>query len=70
MSQHLEEALTRRFGVAWEARDDPHGLEIKGISVQMMRLFSSRRQSITPDLRGRAVHRQVQPARPGARRVR
>ena len=34
VSQHLEEALTARFGLAWEARDDGHGFEIKGISGQ------------------------------------
>ena len=55
VSQHLEEALTRRFGLEWVARDDGHGYEIKGISGQMMRLFSSRRQSITADLRTRAA---------------
>jgi TrwC relaxase len=54
VSQHLEEALTGRFGLAWEARDDGHGFEIAGITGQMMRLFSSRRQSITADLRARA----------------
>ena len=54
-AQHLEEALTRRFGVQWVARDDGHGFEIKGISGQMMRLFSSRRESITADLRARAA---------------
>ena len=32
VSQHLEEALTRRFGLEWTARDDGHGFEIKGIS--------------------------------------
>jgi TrwC relaxase len=32
VSQHLEEALTARFGLAWEARDDGHGFEIKGIT--------------------------------------
>jgi hypothetical protein len=53
-AQHLEEALTRRFGIEWEARDDGNGFEIKGISGEMMRLFSSRRQSITADLRTRA----------------
>ena len=47
VSQHLEEALTRRFGLEWIARDDGHGFEIKGISGEMMRLFSSRRASIT-----------------------
>jgi conjugative relaxase-like TrwC/TraI family protein len=55
VSQHLEEALTRRFGVEWVARDDGHGFEIKGISGEMMRLFSSRRESITHDLRARAA---------------
>ena len=55
VSQHLEEALTRRFGLEWLARDDGHGFEIKGISGQMMRLFSSRRESITADLRARAT---------------
>ena len=54
-AQHLEEALTRRFGLQWVARDDGHGFEIKGISGQMMRLFSSRRESITADLRARAA---------------
>jgi conjugative relaxase-like TrwC/TraI family protein len=55
VSQHLEEALTGRFGLQWIARDDGHGFEIKGISGQMMRLFSSRRESITADLRARAA---------------
>ena len=45
----------RRFGLEWVARDDGHGFEIKGISGQMMRLFSSRRASITADLRFRAA---------------
>ena len=55
VSQHLEEALTARFGLEWTARDDGHGFEIKGISGAMMRVFSSRRESITADLRGRAA---------------
>jgi TrwC relaxase len=55
VSQHLEETLTRRFGLEWAARDDGHGFEIKGISGEMMRLFSSRRESITADLRARAA---------------
>jgi hypothetical protein len=54
-AQHLEEALTRRFGVQWVARDAGRRFEIKGISGEMMRLFSSRRESITADLRGRAA---------------
>ena len=55
VSQHLEEALTARFGLEWTARDDGHGFEITGISGEMMRVFSSRRASITADLRGRAA---------------
>jgi AAA domain/TrwC relaxase len=55
VSQHLEEALTARFGVEWTARDDGHGFEITGISGQMMRVFSSRRESITAELRTRAA---------------
>ena len=55
VSQHLEEALTARFGLEWAARDDGHGFEIAGISGEMMRVFSSRRASITADLRGRAA---------------
>jgi conjugative relaxase-like TrwC/TraI family protein len=53
-AQHLEEALTGRFGLEWTARDDGHGFEIKGISGEMMRLFSLRRESISADLRARA----------------
>ena len=55
VSQHLEEALTARFGLEWTARDDGHGFEIKGISGEMMRVFSSRRESITADVRARAA---------------
>src|SRR5690242_11591353 len=55
VSQHLEEALTQRFGLEWTGRDDRHGFEIKGVSGEMMRLFSSRRESITKDLRARAA---------------
>jgi conjugative relaxase-like TrwC/TraI family protein len=55
VSQHLEEALTRRFGLEWAARDDGHGFEINGISGEMMRVFSSRRESITADLHERAA---------------
>jgi hypothetical protein len=55
VSQHLEEGLTRGFGLEWAARDDGHGFEITGISGAMMRVFSSRRESISADLRGRAA---------------
>ncbi len=68
VSQHLEEALTRRFGLAWEARDDGHGFEVKGISGDMMRLFSSRRESITADLRARAARFEQQYGRAPSQR--
>jgi conjugative relaxase-like TrwC/TraI family protein len=68
VSQHLEEALTARFGLAWEARDDGHGFEIRGISGEMMRLFSSRRQSITADLRARAARFEAQYGRAPSQR--
>jgi conjugative relaxase-like TrwC/TraI family protein len=68
VSQHLEEALTARFGLAWEARDDGHGFEIRGISGEMMRLFSSRRQSITADLRDRAARFEAQYGRAPSQR--
>ncbi len=45
VSQHLEEALTARFGVEWVPREDGHGFEIRGISGQVMRLFSTRRET-------------------------
>ena len=68
VSQHLEEALTRRFGVEWTARDDGHGFEIKGISGEMMRVFSSRRESITADLRERAARFEQQHGRKPSQR--
>jgi AAA domain/TrwC relaxase len=68
VSQHLEEALTRRFGLEWVARDDGHGFEIKGISGEMMRLFSSRRESITADLRARAARFEQQYGRAPSQR--
>jgi conjugative relaxase-like TrwC/TraI family protein len=68
ISQHLEEALTVRFGLAWEARDDGRGFEIRGISGEMMRLFSSRRQSITADMRERAARFEAQYGRAPSQR--
>src|SRR5262249_22764111 len=68
VSQHLEEALTQRFGLDWTARDDGHGFEITGISGQMMRLFSSRRESITADLRARAARFEQQYGRAPSQR--
>jgi conjugative relaxase-like TrwC/TraI family protein len=60
VSQQLEEALTARFGLAWEPRDDGHGFESRGISGEMMRLFSSRRESISANLRERAARFKAQ----------
>src|SRR5690348_3798297 len=68
VSQHLEEALTRRFGLEWTARDDGHGFEITAIPGEMMRLFSSRRESITADLRGRAARFEQQYGRAPSQR--
>jgi conjugative relaxase-like TrwC/TraI family protein len=68
VSQHLEEALTTRFGLEWTARDDGHGFEIKGISGEMMRLFSSRRESITAALRARAAQFEQQYGRKPSQR--
>ncbi len=42
---HLECAMTQRFGVEWELRED-FGAEIKGITGEIMKEFSSRRQAI------------------------
>jgi hypothetical protein len=68
VSQHLEEALTRRFGLEWTARDDGHGFEVKGIPGEMMRLFSSRRESITQGLRERAREFEARYAREPSQR--
>jgi len=54
-AQHLEEALTARFGLQWTPRADGNGFEIHGISQEMKDLFSSRRRAITADLRTRAT---------------
>jgi hypothetical protein len=36
VAQHLEEAMTRRFGVAWTPRADGRGFEIAGIGAELM----------------------------------
>jgi hypothetical protein len=74
VSQHLEESLTRRFGLEWVARDDGHGFEIKGISGEMMRVFSSRRihhrgPACPRDAVRGAVRPRAIPARAGAPRA-
>jgi len=67
-AQHLEEALTRRFGLEWAPREDGNGFEIKGISPEMMALFSSRRQAITADVRERAARFQERYSRAPSQR--
>jgi TrwC relaxase len=68
-AQHLEEALTARFGLEWTARDDGHGFEITGIPGEMIRVFSSRRESITADLRARAARFEQQYGRAPSQQV-
>jgi hypothetical protein len=46
VAAHVEEALTRRFGLQWVARADGRGFEIAGISEELLRVFSSRRADI------------------------
>ncbi|HEY3035725.1 MAG TPA: AAA family ATPase, partial [Streptosporangiaceae bacterium] len=53
VAQHLEEALTRRFGVRWTPREDGRGFEIAGIPAELLRVFSSRRADI--DARTKAL---------------
>src|ERR1022692_759427 len=43
-----ENALTRRYGVAWVPRIDGHGREIAGAGQALTDMFSSRRRSIGP----------------------
>src|SRR5207247_1554975 len=50
VSQHLEEALTQRFGLEWAARDDGHGFEVKCISGELISVFSYSRATFTADL--------------------
>jgi len=67
-AQHLEEALTARFGVQWTPREDGNGFEISGVSQEMMDLFSSRRRAITADLRQRAARFEEQRGRAPSQR--
>ena len=68
-AQHLEEALTGRFDLEWVARDDGYGFEIKGISGEMMRLFSSPRVDHRRPARPRGAVRAALRPRPGATRT-
>ena len=38
VATHFEEALTRRFGVRWAAREDGRGFEIEGIPGELLRV--------------------------------
>jgi TrwC relaxase len=42
----MESALSREFGVGWVRRADGHGREVRGVSWELMELYSSRRRSI------------------------
>jgi conjugative relaxase-like TrwC/TraI family protein len=55
IAQHLEEALTRRFGVRWTAREDGRGFEIAGIPAELLRVFSTRRADIDAATQGLAA---------------
>lgn len=46
MSLHLENAMTRAFGVDWVPRADGQGHEIAGIGDAVMKVFSSRRADV------------------------
>ena len=65
VAQHLEEAMTRRFGVQWTPREDGRGFEIAGIPAELMRVFSSRRATIDATTQQLAA-RFHRPVRPGA----
>jgi conjugative relaxase-like TrwC/TraI family protein len=67
-AQHLEEALTRRFGLAWEPREDGRGYEIAGISKAMREVFSTRRESIDAKTRGAAQEFQARYGRAPSQR--
>ena len=56
-------------GSAWNGPPgDGYGFEITGISGQLMRVFSSRRESISADLRGRAARFEQQYGRAPSQR--
>jgi conjugative relaxase-like TrwC/TraI family protein len=52
---HLEEAMSRRFGIQWTERPDGLGYEIAGVSQQAMDVFSSRREAIDERMAGQLV---------------
>jgi hypothetical protein len=50
VTAHAESAMTRAFGVAWVARADGAGNEIRGVTQAQMDKFSSRAQDIEPKM--------------------
>src|SRR5215472_9038906 len=50
VTAHAEAAMTRAFGVAWVARADGAGNEIRGVTQAQMDKFSSRAQDIEPKM--------------------
>ena len=53
VSQHLEEALTARFGLEWTARDDGHGFEIQRAVLGVARLEVRRLREVREFALGR-----------------
>ncbi len=52
---HLESALTARFGVEWVPRADGYGHEAAGVPQEVMDCLSTRRASISAQVRARAA---------------
>jgi TrwC relaxase/AAA domain/Domain of unknown function (DUF5710) len=52
---HLESALTARFGVEWAPRPDGYGHEAAGVPQKVMDCLSTRRASISAQVRERAA---------------
>ena len=55
MALHLESALTARFGVEWAPRADGYGHEIAGVPQEVMDCLSTRRASISAQMREKAA---------------
>ena len=54
----LRRLLSQHFGVVWVSRADGNGHEIKGVSLELMERFSSRRRSITAQAKQVAEQRK------------
>jgi hypothetical protein len=69
VSAHLESAMTRRFGVQWEMREDGLGREIAGIDAGVRALFSARRETITREVSDWARNYEAERGRKPTQRV-